>query len=334
MARIWQVLKAVGKASNRNSKAVRTVTGNNMFYAGATLLFMSDVSAILFFLVLMCIVLFLPSSGDPMALAPRDRLQLWPLSPREHLWLRLITPWLNPVTWIVLGGLLWKRMTWGLWAFVSAFFLLGFVGSYWRGRGPGLTKLVPSLIPGPWRQLVRKELRQILCTLDLYCALLIAAPATVLRLRGELPVDSFVPLTMMILVMMSTTALTLFGFDGEHGLTRYRLLPLAGWEILASKGVAFLAVILVLTAALAPVGGLAGGLMLLAAGHGHSVQHMIPQSRWRFRASHGFGVGIAQMILAILGCASVTQWRISMLLACAAIYVVSMWWTGRRLLRS
>src|SRR5450432_3262082 len=129
MARIRAILVAVGKASNRNAKSVRSMASNNMFYAGATLLFMLDAPAFVFFLVVMSLIIFLPSSGDPMALAPKDRLALWPLTPSERRLLRLITPWLNPLTWVIFAGLLWKRITWGLWAFIAAFFTAGFAAT-------------------------------------------------------------------------------------------------------------------------------------------------------------------------------------------------------------
>lgn len=320
----WIVLKAVGRAANRSSKSLRQVSGNNMFYAGVTLAAMTDVHALVFFLVTIAIVLFLPSSGDPMTVAPRERLDLWPLTEWERRGLRIVSPLLNPLTWLMLAGLIWRRVTWGLWAFVFGFFLTGFLGSSLRTPSVWVPRFLPPLL--------RKDLRQFLTALDLYCAVLIALPAAYLRfVTGELPSDSHAPLTMLLIIMMSTMALTLFGLDGEGGLARYRLLPLAGWRILLSKGLAYLFLVSVVTLPLSPTGGLAGGLIALAIGQWHAAQPVIPQSRWRFRASNPFGASLGQMLGALAGFAVVTQLGVQWLAGCGLVYGVSLILCGRRL---
>lgn len=109
-----------------------------MFYAGITLLFIGDPAAMGFFVALIVIVLFLPSSSDPMTAMPRDRLELWPLTARERYGLRLLTPLLNPLAWVVLVGVIWKGFNWGLRAFVAGFFLCGFIGSSFRIPTPNV----------------------------------------------------------------------------------------------------------------------------------------------------------------------------------------------------
>ena len=327
MARFRTVLSAVARAANRGSKSLRRVSGNNMFYAGVTLLFMGDPIAMGFFMVLIAIVLFLPSSSDPMTVVPRERLHLWPLTAWERYGLRMVSPLLNPLAWVMLAGMIWKRITWGLWALVASFFLAGFIGS--SLRTPGVW--VPPIHLGGLTQIVRKDLRQFLTALDLYCALLIAVPALYLRLTGELMTDARVPLTGLVVVIVSTMALTLFGLDGESGLARYRLLPLSGWRVLAAKGIAYLLLVLLVTSPLSPSGGLAGGLIALAVGQFVSVKQVIPQSRWRFRASSQFGYSLAQMLLALFGFGAVTQLGISCLGLCAFVYGVSLWICGRHL---
>lgn len=326
MARFRTILGAVARAGSRGSKSLRQVSGNNMFYAGVALLFMSDPAAIGLFLVLIALVLFLPSSSDPLNAVPRERLDLWPLTARERYGLRLVSPLLNPLSWVMLAGMVWKRISWGLWAFVASFFLCGFIGSSFRT--PGVW--VPRIPLGMLTQLVRKDLRQFLTALDLYCALLIVAPAMYLRLSGKLPESAQVPLTGLVIVIMSTMALTLFGLDGESGMVRYRLWPLAGWQVLSAKGVAYLLLMLLVTLPLAPAGGVGGGLMALAAGQFASVKQVIPQSRWRFRASRPLGYSLAQMALALLGFAAVTQWGAVWLGPCLGVYAVSLWLCGRR----
>lgn len=327
MARFRAVLSAVARAANRGSKSLWQVSGNNMFYAGITLVFLGDPAAMGFFMILSAIVLFLPSSSDPMTAVPRERLNLWPLKRWERYALRLMSPLLNPLAWVMLAGMIWKRITWGLWAFVASFFLAGFIGSSLHMPSVG----VPRIPMGILTQMVRKDLRQFLTTLDLYCALLIAAPALYLRLTGQLPVDARVPLTGLVIVIMSTMALTLFGLDGESGITRYCLWPLSGWRVLAAKGMAYLLLVMLVTLPLSPGGGLAGGLISLAVGQWVSVKQAIPQSRWRFRASRPFAYSLAQMLLALFGFAVVTQLGVLWLGLCLAVYAVSLWICGRHL---
>ncbi|HLW76699.1 MAG TPA: hypothetical protein VKS01_06925 [Bryobacteraceae bacterium] len=223
MARFRTVLAAVARAANRGSKSLWQVSGNNMLYAAITLMFMSDAIAMGFLLVLNAIVLFLPSSSNPLTVAPRERLKLWPLTAWERYALRLVSPLLNPLTWLMLAGMVWKRITWGLWAFVASFFLAGFIGSSLRIPRLGLPRIRLSGLA----QIVHKDVRQFLTALDLYCALLLAGPALNFRLTGQLPASARVPLTGLVLIIMSTMALTLFGLDGESGMMRYRMWPLA-----------------------------------------------------------------------------------------------------------
>ncbi|MEZ5398499.1 MAG: hypothetical protein R2729_02455 [Bryobacteraceae bacterium] len=327
MARLVTVVRAVAKAAGRGSKSLRDVSGNNMFYAGITLLFLMDPAVIGFFGGLIGIVIFLPSSGDPLTAVPRERLLLWPLTARERFALRAVSPFLNPVAWIVFALLIWKRIAWGLWAFVAGIFLAGFIGSSF-----GAPRIrIPRLRGGPTVQLARKDLRQMLAPLDLYCGLLVAVPAAFLRLAGKLPDAAHVPLTGLTALILSTTALTLFGLDGESGLTRYWLWPISGWRVLLAKGIAYLLVMLCLTAPLSPDGGLGAGLMALAVGQWVSVKRVAPQARWRFRTSSPYGDSLLQMLAAGAGFGAVTAHGPLWLVACAAIYAGSLIVCGRRL---
>lgn len=316
------ILAAVALAANRGSKSLRQVSGNNMFHAGVTLLFMLDPAALALFGILMAIVLFLPSSNDPMTVIPPERLALWPLTPWERRALRLLSPLLNPLTWLLLAGLLWKRVAWSLWTFVAAFFLVGFFGSSLRFPSPRIAFFSP---------LVSKDLRQFLTALDLYCALLLSIPAAWLRFTGELPRDAQAPLTMVILIILSTMALTLFGLDGESGIARYRLMPLPGWRILLAKGFAYLLLVVLATAPLSPAAGLGGGLAALAVGQWCSVRQAIPQMRWRFRATSPFSHSLLQMLAALAGFGVVSQLGLPWLGVCFGVYGISLWLSGRRL---
>jgi hypothetical protein len=88
------------------------------------------------------------------------------------------------------------------------------------------------------------------------------------------------------------------------------------------------------TIPLSPSGGAAGGLIALAVGQLVSVKQVIPQSRWRFRASSPFGYSLAQMLLALFGFAAVAQRGVSWLGLCVAAYGVSLWICSQRLART
>lgn len=324
MTRLRPILAAITLAATRGARSLRHVTGNNLVYAGVTLTFMLDPGAMVFLLTLIAIVLFLPSSSDPLTAVPRERIELWPLKQWELRALRLITPLLNPLTWLVLATLAWKRIQWGLAAALAALFLTGFLSSRLRPPNPP----VPLIPAGRLTYLLRKDLRQMLTALDVYCALLIAAPAAYYRFTGQLPADAHVPLTGLIVLILSTIPLTLFGLDGD-GLTRYQLLP--GSRILpaVAKGLAFTLITLFLTAPLSPTAALGGALIALAAGQPHSVRYPRPQSPWAFRASAPFAYSLAQMVAAIAGFAAVAQLGPLLLVPCATIYAASLAATPR-----
>jgi hypothetical protein len=188
--------------------------------------------------------------------------------------------------------------------------------------------------PGPLDQLIRKNLREMLSTLDFYCGLLLSAGALIFRIKGTLPPDAFFPLTMLVTLTLSSYAQTLFGLDGNGGLTRYRLLPLPGWQILAAKDAAFLIVNLALCLPVAPLAGLAAALVALTIGHDASVNQRREQTRWRFTTGVSFGSGIIQVLLMALMAAATVHVSPFMLAPCIAVYVWSTWWYGRVMERS
>jgi hypothetical protein len=162
--------------------------------------------------------------------------------------------------------------------------------------------------------------------------LLLSVGALIFRLKGKLPQDALFPLTMLVTVTLSSYAQTLFGLDGAGGLTRYRLLPLPGWQILVAKDAAFLLVNLVLCLPLAPLAGLAAALVALSIGHAASVCERREQTRWRFSTGVSFGSGIIQVLaMALLGAATVYASPL-MLAPCIAVYVWSTWWYGREMM--
>ena len=290
-------------------------------YASMTALFLGDPMVGGLFMGLVVLVLFLPSSRDPLTTIPPERLELWPLTRAERYGLRALSPLLNPIAWLVIAGLIWQGVPWGVWVFAASLFLCGFIGSSFRVP----RVWIPRLPLGALTELVRKDLKQFLTALDFYCALVIAAPATYLRIGGKLPAAAHLPVAGLIVLTTSTMALTLFGLDGESGMTRYHLYPLSPLTILASKSVAYLLLTVVVTLPLAPVYGLAGGLGALAVGQFASVKQVVPQVRWRFRASSPFAYSLAQMLLAVFAVFTVEQLGLLGIGACFAAYAFSLW---------
>ncbi len=88
---------------------------------------------------------------------------------------------------------------------------------------------------------------------------------------------------MVAMLALSTWARTIFGLDGSAGLTRYRLMPIRGWQLLVAKDVAYLVIALVVAAPLSIPGAMGTALIALAVGHKTTVRTPRPQLRWRFQ---------------------------------------------------
>jgi hypothetical protein len=330
MARIQAILTALWTATRRNRKSLTSFSGNNLYCLGFALCFLQDPLALGFALVIIGLVLFFPLSSDPLRAIPPDRLALWPLANSERRALRILSPWLNPLTWVLAILLIWKRVSIGLWALVMGLFAIGFLApSLPLSRIRGWRRL-PNF-PGPLNQLIRTNLRETLSTLDFYAGLVVAVPTIFFRVRGLLPPEALVPMTLVIMLTISTNAQCLFGLDGEGGLTRYRLLPIPGWQMLLAKDAAFLSIALLLTAPLSPLAGLSAALMALTMGHHVSVTRYSEQTRWRFQSGASFGGSLGQIILMILAATGTAYAGPLVLAPCVAAYVWSTWWFGRAL---
>lgn len=331
MRAVLGVLRATYNALRREQQSRLKVPANNLYYAAVASIFMLDPTLAMFVATVVLIVLFFPLSADPLRLAPAFRLGLWPLSRGERGLVRAISPWLNPVTWLVAAFALWRRVSVGMAALVSGVFALGFLAPWRRAASRGGILRIAPRFPGALGSLVRKDLRGLLTTLDFYCALVPAVAAIAYRAAGLLPKEAFLWGTLLVLLALSTPAQTLFGLDGRAGLTRYRLLPMAGWKVLLAKDIAFLLAAVVLTAALVPAAGLAGALAALAFGRKTAIQENRTQLRWRLQAGASFGPALLQ-IAGTLGAASFEHARGPLvLIPCLALWAVSLWWGGRQL---
>ncbi len=329
MARVAAVLKSLALAHRRQQSDIASIVGNNFFLVTALLL----QNAGTFIYLLIGLVLLFPLSTDPLRKIPPSRLSLWPLTGHDRRVLRFASPWVNPVSWLVVGAAVWAargKVTLGLWGAFAGLFVLTFVLSDLPISPSRSIWLHIPPFPGRYAQLIRKNLREILSTLDFYCALLLTLSTCAWRIFGiPLPHEALFALTLLVVLALSSYSQCLFGLDGPGGLARYRLLPLRGWEILLAKDIAVLVAIIPLTLPLAPLTGLAAALIALAFGHQPSVERLRPQRRWRFSTGAGLMTGLIHAgAMAMAGSAAFFKgaW---VLLICLAAWAVSLWYYGR-----
>jgi hypothetical protein len=334
LARVPAVLKALAQAHRREQGDIASIAGNNFFMV--TVLLLQNAGTFIYLLI--GLVLLFPLSTDPLRKIPASRLSLWPLSEHDRRILRLLSPWVNPISWLVAGAAVWAargKVTLGLWGAFAGLFVITFVLSDLPiGPSRSIWLHVPRF-PGRLGQLIRKNLREILSTLDFYCALLLSLCSIAWRLFGiAMPSEANFAISILIVLALSSYSQCLFGLDGPGGLARYRLLPLRGWEILLAKDIALLAILILLTLPLAPLTGLATALVALALGHQPTVGHFRPQRRWRFSTGAGVVTGLLHAIAMAMAASAVyfkTPW---ILLVCVAAWLVSLWYGGLAFERS
>jgi hypothetical protein len=331
MARLRAILIALVTAVRRDLKTVGSFAGNNLFVLGVTFLFLKDPGMFAALAAFIGVVLFIPLSADPLRVLPRDRLALWPLTTAERRLLRILSPWINPVTWAVVALAFWKRVSMGICAAAAGAFAVGFVMPSLPPVRHGVWHHLPGF-PGRLNQLARKNLREMLSTLDFWCSAVVSVLALAFRIAGLLPAEALLPMAILVVLALSTYGQTLFGLDGDGGMTRYRLLPVSGWQIVAAKDAPFLFFSVVMTLPLAPVAGLAAALAALAAGHHASVTHHSNQVHWRFSGGNSFGMSLFQVVALSAAAAAVYHLPLLMLF-CIAAYAWTTWWSGRLLER-
>jgi hypothetical protein len=320
------ILAALVTAVRRDLKTVGSFSGNNLFVASVAFLFFGDPGVFAGLATFIGLILFIPLSADPLRVLPPDRLLVWPFSKGEHRWLRILSPWLNPVTWLFAALAVWKRVSLDLWALAAGVFAIGFVLPSVPAARRGIWHRLPSF-PGRLNHLIRKNLRETLSTLDFWCSAVVSAFCLGFRIAGLLPAKALLPMTIIVMLALSTYSQTLFGLDGDAGMTRYRLLPIPGWQVLAAKDVPFLLVSVAMTLPLAPASGLAAALSALAVGHHVSVIHHSDQMRWRFSSGVSFATSIFQVVVMSAGAAAVHAMPLLIIL-CVAVYAWSTWRYG------
>jgi hypothetical protein len=331
MVRVLAVLNAVWRAVRRGQGSFASIVTNNFLIFPVYFLRQNGT----FLYLIIALLIFFPLSADPLRKIPRERLALWPIERRELWILRILSPWLNPIMWLLAAATVWavrRSVTWQLLGIVAGLFALCFVLSdAGGGAWDALARRVPGF-GGVLGELIRKNLRQMLSTLDFWCALVLSLGTTVYRVADRAaPPEAFLMMSLLIMLALSSYAQCLFGLDSAGGLTRYRLLPLRGWQVLLAKDAAFLLVSVTLTLALNPLVGLAAALTVLAVGHEQSVKHLKSQVRWRFSSSSSLGNGVVQVAAMFIVANGVARTSVLLMIPCAGLYGVSVWWFGRRL---
>lgn len=132
----------------------------------------------------------------------------------------------------------------------------------------------------------------------------------------------------MVALALSTYAQRMFGFDGPVGETRYRLLPVRGWQLLAAKDAAYLVVLTILTLPLGILPGLAFGLMALTVGRYTSLTSASAQQHWRF-VGGDLPIGALQVLAGAGAAFASLRFGLLTLGGCAAIYLISLAAGGR-----
>jgi hypothetical protein len=327
MARTAAILSAIGRALRRDQKSIESIAGNNFFWV--TVLLLQQAGTFIYLLI--ALMLLFPLSTSPLQKVPASRLAQWPLDASERWALRFASPWVNPMTWLLAAGaVLVARgaVSLGLWAAIAGLVAASFVISALPRPSRGMPWRAMPRFPGPLNHLIRKNLREMLVTLDFYCALVLSLSVLAFRLAGKLPAEALLPMTALMAIALSSYAQCLFGLDGDSGMERYRLLPLRGWKVLAAKDAAYLAVAIPLSMPLAPIAGAAAAFIALAVGHSATVKRQKPQARWRFSAGAPLMEGLTQAALVAMA-ASAVMHSLWFAPACVAAWIASLWFYGR-----
>lgn len=334
MARIAAVLGALLRLSWREISTDHSIAGNNLLLI-VILIGYGGTQAVAFPLLVLGGLFLMAMSVHPLTKVPEDRLRTWPLTPRDRAVLRVCGIAMNPAALVLLPMLLIPPVR------SLASYLLGGVialqlvagllsGRLLQEQRAALSAWTPP-IPTCAGELIRKDLRQLLTYLDVWVSTAFCLGAVIYSFAAEAPdPEAAVVVSCLAAVIMSTSAQCLFGLDGPAGFTRYRLLPLRGWQILAAKGAAWLLLLTLQTVLLSPIAALSAGLVALAMGHHRSVGRPLPQKRWRFTNGSLVMLGLAQSTLAMSAGILAARSQPAILAVCAIAYVMSLFVYGNR----
>lgn len=331
MARVAAVLRALWRLVVRDHRRLGSLIGNNLFLV----FFLLQASAA-FLALLVALVAFIPTGASAASKIPAERAGLWPLEVWEWIVVRAGALVMTPVVLLALTALFVYRGSRGAWELAAAMMGLQLAGAGLRRLAARLPVLQPlrwvPAGPGTIGQLIRKDLREMLSVLDPYIALLASVTTIVYRLThpGALPAEGRTMIALVVAVLLGTYAQCLFGVEARSGFTRYLLLPLRGWQILLAKDIAYLLVMLVLTAGIDPEVGLSAGLVCLALGHDRSVRFPVVQQRWGLVGGALLPFGVLQVGASAAVAHLVVQRGLVFLAPCVAVWAGSLLLYGRR----
>jgi len=334
---VFAILTALLRAARRDLATFESVKVNNFFLFVALLIYGALVSGVKPrsaepFLAFLGFLLLFPLSSDPLDRIPSGRLALWPLDSGQRFALRLASLALSPVLWLTVAIMVLAAPVLALSFLALAAGIQGAIvmGGRVAARAPvwNPQRHIPQ-VPGRLGGLIRIHVREMLSLLDAYLALLLSAAGTGYRVLAAHPdSEAFPILALLVALALSTSAQCLFGLESDSGVSRYRLLPLGGWQILLAKDIAHLGVLLLLVLPVAPGPGLTFEFVALAIGHFPSTSRPTPQRRWRFTSGRlVFGVG--QVVFGCMIGLAEHQQGSWFLLGAAAAWVCSLYWCGR-----
>src|SRR5581483_562965 len=123
------------------------------------------------------------------------------------------------------------------------------------------------LLPGAIGSLISNHLRQMLAQLDIYVGLLLSVGILLHRVFAPNAAGMATRIAAVLIALaFSTYAQCLFGVDSDSALSRLRLLPLRGWQIILAKDGAYLALLALLLLPAEIIPGMVFGLTALVVG--------------------------------------------------------------------
>jgi hypothetical protein len=333
VARLLASLRLLVVLTRRDLSGLSSLALNNLFFCALFLLQGSHSAHTAFysslpFLIILFVPLLFAICADTLTRLPRTRTSLWPLTHTDAIFLRIASLALSPAFWL-LGGILtlWMGLAAGLAYLLVALLIQTLVAltAYLTHSRPALSplRLIPAP-PGSLGRLIQLSLRQLFISLDLYAAILLSIIGTIYRFLTHSPDrEAFPILAILIALTLSTYAQRLFGLDTPGSLTRYRLLPIALWRILLAKDIAYLIIIVILTAPLGLTPALSFSLIALAIGRYSSLRQRAPQSPWRFTSGDP-RFGALQIFLGTPMAIATARTSLWFLAASFAIYAISL----------
>ena len=319
------VLLAVLRSSFRSLRTAGGLLGNNLT-AVIVLLMMEEPrdrpSSTAPWYLLIGPLYALPMAQRLHEQIPAARLALWPLPAWQKGLVHAASFALNPMFVLaLLFAALSRHQAVGIGVFMA-----GAIAPLLTPPSPKSLGLLRRLPPFPGRLggLILSDVREMLQTLDVVFAVIVALGGAAYRLLAQ-ETDPLIPAVCggLLVIVMSTLA------QANTVKTRLWLLPLSGTDILVSRDVAWLVVLLALGCTYELKVVIAGGLAALAVGHRGSVV----QRRWQFSSGELRPTGLFQIVAVMIAGAAAQSYGWIVVPCAAAFYAVSLRWYATRVYR-